>query len=162
RELQQGFADALLRGDAAPVAPGAARTDDGGERFAIYRRAVFANYRNALAASYPVVKELVGAPFFNAAVDAFVHDHPSTSGDLNVYGGAFGAFLAAYPHARPLPYLPDVARLEWAIDEANRAADSGHDRNAMIAAMAALPPERLPSLRLKLDPSCRIVSSAFP
>ena len=50
-------------------------------------------------ATYPVVLRLVGAPFFNAAVDAFVHAHPSTSGDLNVYGDAFGDFLAGYPHA---------------------------------------------------------------
>jgi hypothetical protein len=88
------------------------------DRIAIYRRTVFANYRNALAATYPVVKRLVGAPFFNTAVDSYVHAHPSASGDLNVYGDAFGDFLAAYPHAANLPYLPDVARLEWAIDEA--------------------------------------------
>ena len=76
-------------------------------------------------ATYRVVRELVGAPFFDAAVDAFVRAHPSTGGDLNVYGGEFADFLAAYPHARDLPYLPDVARLEWALDEAHRAADAG-------------------------------------
>ena len=73
RELQQEFAAAVLAGDGAAAAVrDDAPTNAAAERIAIYRRAVFANYRNALGATYPVVKRLVGAPFFDAAVDAFV------------------------------------------------------------------------------------------
>jgi hypothetical protein len=118
--------------------------------------------RNALAATFPVVKRLVGAPFFHAAVDAFAAAHPSGSGDLNIYGDRFGAFLGTYPPAADLPYLPDVARLEWAIDEANRAKDAPRVPEAVLAALAIAPPERLPHLRLTLDPSCRLVASRFP
>ena len=75
RELQTQFAAAVL-----------ADTGDRGERIAIYRNTIFANYRNALGATYPVVLQLVGRPFFDAAVDAYVLTHPSTGGDLNVYG----------------------------------------------------------------------------
>ena len=145
-------APAVAIGDAALAA----------ERIGIYRNAIFANYRHALGASFPVVLRLVGEPFFNAAVDAFVHAHPSVSGDLNVYGDAFGDFLAGYPHAAGLPYLADVARLEWAVDEAQRAGDSVPAPERVLAALAAAAPERLPALRLRLDPSCRLVASAFP
>ena len=99
RELQAGFADALLGDDGAPPAFATIPTGRAVERMAVYRRALFANYRNALGATFPVVRQLVGAPFFDTAVDAFVRAHPSTSGDLNVYGDAFGDFLAGYPHA---------------------------------------------------------------
>ena len=136
-------------GDGVPPPFATVPAERGAERLAIYRRAVFANYRNALGATYPVVKKLVGEPFFHAAVDAFVLAHPSVSGDLNVYGGEFGAFLAGYGPAAALPYLPDVARLEWAMDEASRAADDDASPDAVLAAFAAVTPERLPALRLE-------------
>jgi len=162
RDLQQGFADAVF--GPQDVAPGfsVVAPAKGAERIAIYRTAVFANYRNALSATYPVVKRLTGAPFFHAAVDAFVRAHPSTSGDLNVYGGSFGDFLVAYAPAAELPYLPDVARLEWAIDEAQRAPDRVRVPEAVLAALTAVPGESLPELRFALDTSCRFVASAYP
>jgi hypothetical protein len=162
RELQQGFAGALFAVNHAAPVFGIAGAADPAERIAIYRNAMFVNYRKALGATYAVVRRLVGTPFFNAAVDEFVRTHASTSGDLNVYGDVFGDFLAAYPHARNMPYLPDVARLEWAIDEAQRAADAPCAPDAVLAALAAVPPERLTSLRLPLAPSSRLVASAFP
>ena len=147
RELQIGFAAALFDDDGAR--PPFATVPDAlvVERMAVYRRALFANYRNALGASFPVVSKLVGA---------------ATSGDLNVYGDAFAAFLETYPHAAGLPYLADVARLEWAQDEANRAADADHLPERVLAALALVAPERLPATRLPLAPSCRLVASRFP
>jgi hypothetical protein len=162
RELQEGFAAALFAGDGVPPPFATIPPEAGVERIAVYRRALFANYRNALGASFPVARKLVGAPFFNAAVDAFVRAHPSTAGDLNVYGDAFPDFLAAYPHAAELPYLADVARLEWAQDEANRAADAVSTPDAVLAALAGIAPERLPAARLTLAPSCRLVASGHP
>jgi hypothetical protein len=162
RELQQGFAAAVLAGDGVPPPFATVPAESGAERIAIYRRAMFANYRGALGATYPVVKKLVGAPFFHAAVDAFVRAHPSVSGDLNVYGGEFGDFLEGYPPAADLPYLPDVARLEWAVDEASRAADEAASPDAVLAAFSAVAPERLPTLRLTLAPACRLVLSGYP
>ena len=50
--------------------------------------------------------------------------HPSRSGDLNDYGEDFADFLADYPHARELSYLPDVARLEWLVQIVYYAADA--------------------------------------
>jgi hypothetical protein len=162
RELQCGFAGAMLAAEDTAPAFAIAGPAPAGERIAIYRNAMYANYRKALGATYAVVERLVGPAFFHAAVDAFVRVHPSTSGDLNVYGDAFGDFLAAYPHAAGLPYLPDVARLEWAIDEAQRAADFAREPEAVLAALAAVPPDELAATRLDLDPSCRLVASAFP
>jgi len=151
RELQTRFATELLSFDGDP-----------GERIAVYRNTVFSNYRNALGATYRVVQQLVGVPFFNAAVDAYVLACPSAGGDLNVYGGSFADFLATYPHASDLPYLPDVARLEWAIDEASRAADLSGAPEALLTALAAVAADRITALRFVLDPTCRFVDSAYP
>ena len=128
----------------------------------VYRNTVATNYRNALGATYAVVRELTGATFFNAAADAFTASHPSTGGDLNVYGKEFADFLAAYPYARDLPYLSDVARLEWAIDEAVRARDSTAPPEEVLAALGRLPGDAVTRQKFVLDPSCRLVRSRFP
>jgi hypothetical protein len=151
RERQTRFATALLEGG-----------EDAGERFAIYRNTVLSNYRNALGATFVVVKQLVGAAFFNAAVDAYALAVPSAGGDLNVYGSDFPDFLTSYPHARDLPYLPDVARLEWAVDAAGRAAEAAGSPESLLAALAKVPAEQVIAQRFTLDPSCRFLRSTYP
>ncbi len=154
RESQTRFAATLLGSADAMDAPD--------ERLAVYVSTVRANYRHALAATYPVVRQLVGVPFFEAAVDTYVMAVPSTGGDLNVYGDRFGEFLAGYSHARDLAYLPDVARVEWAVDEANRAADACGTPESLLAALAAVPAANVPAQRFVLDPSCRLVATEHP
>jgi hypothetical protein len=160
-ELQEAFARAILDGDPAAavqlvigpngLAPQAALD--------VYRNSVFANYRSALAASFPVVERLIGPGCFAQAADAFVRGHPSASGDLNDYGGEFPQFLAAHPPLAALAYLPDVARLEWAIDRARRAADAAP---LDPAALAEIPPERLQGARLLPHPACALIASPWP
>jgi hypothetical protein len=162
RELQSDFAATLFAsGDAVPPFA-TVPADRAAERIAVYRRAVFANYRTALAATYPVVKRLTGAPFFNAAVDAFVAEHPSTSGDLNIYGDTFGAFLASHAPAAEFPYLADLAALEWAQDEANRAADGESSPRDVLAELTIMATDELPAALLTLAPSCKLVESRYP
>lgn len=139
-ERQERLAAALESADAA--------TEAGVE---VYRRAIAANYRRALAATYPVVRELLGRAAFEEAVDAFVRAHPPVSGDLNVYGAEFGALLA--------PVLADMARLEWAVDEAARSADVDATPAEVIAALTVLPEEAIEHVRLRLHPSCRLVAN---
>lgn len=126
---------------------------------AVYRRNLFANLGNALAATYPVVERLVGGAFFREAARQYVLAHPSTSGDLNDYGASFAAFLTAYPHAAGLAYLPDVARLEWACHESYGAADGPAFDLASLAAVGA---DGQPRIRFELHPSVRLLRSRHP
>ena len=128
-------------------------------RVEIYRRSARANHVGALAATYPVVKRLVGDAFFGEAARRHAATHPSTSGDLNEYGDGFAAFLAAYPPAASLPYLPDVARLEWACHECELAPDAPPFD---FAALAGIAPEYYAGLRFTLHPSVRLVESPHP
>jgi hypothetical protein len=107
RELQLSFSAATMFGDDAAlsslaIVPGGI---DPRERMAIYRNNVFGNYCKVMAATYPVVRRLVGAPFFTAATEQFVRAHPSTRGDVNGYGGDFARFLETYApaHERTSP-----------------------------------------------------------
>ena len=161
RELQRGFAAATIFSDSTALASlGVVDGDLGASaRIAIYRNNVLANYRQALAATYPVVEALVGPAFFGAAVEIFVRAHPSTRGDVNRYGGELARFLASYPPARDLPYLSDVARLEWAIDQAHIAPDA----DALdLQSLSAVPENAFGGLTFVLHPSVRFVVSPYP
>jgi hypothetical protein len=160
-EVQRGFVAAMVFGDTGALAGLGIVTSalDPAARIAIYRNNVLGNYRKALAATYPVLQRLVGVSFFVAAIDAFVRAHPSPRGDVNRYGGELARFLAAYPPARELPYLSDVARLEWAIDQANIAADAPPFDTA---ALRTVPADAQGRLRFVLHPSARLVVSPYP
>jgi hypothetical protein len=94
------------------------------ERLGIYRNTVLSTLVNALRLSYPAVQRIVGADFFEAAAREFIRGHAPGSAYLNDFGGDFPRFLAQFAHAASLPYLADVAQLEWAINRALHAPDA--------------------------------------
>jgi len=158
-ELQRDFARTLLSGSGEGASHIVADKLSAEARLAIYRHNVFTNLTNALADIFPVVARIVGESYFREAARLFIRDVPSISGDLNRYGGAFGDFLQAYPHAQELPYLGDVARLEWAWQQAFHAADAG---TLDLARLAAVPAETQGALRFCMHPSAHLLRSSFP
>jgi hypothetical protein len=132
-DLQKRFIDALADspGEALlaviePRAPGVqARLD-------IYRNNWRCNLRHALAVSFPVVGRLTGAEFFGWMADCFIDVQPSRSGNLDDYGAEFPAFVRDFSAAQSLPYLGDVAQLEWLIDTVMGAPDSTVDDGSVL------------------------------
>ena len=129
------------------------------ERIGFYRNNVVSNFRDTLRTVYPVIERLVGAPFFDRAADRYMRVHPSASGDLNRFGEHFADFVETWPPARELPYLADVARLEWLVEESFHAADRDSLR---LSDLAAVPPDRREMLTFDLHPSSRLLASAYP
>lgn len=159
-ELQEGFAAALL--DPAANAAHAWIVGAGlapARRIDIYRNNFRANGREALRQSFPVVERLVGEEFFRHAAWCYQRACPSPGGDLNRLGARFPEFLRGFAPAAALVYLPDVARLEWLMEEAFQAADAAP---LDIARLAALGPDEYAALRFGLAPACRLLRSAFP
>jgi len=129
------------------------------QRLAVYRNNTFLGLTEALRDGYPVVNRLVGDGFFNGMARAYIARHPPQSGCLLEYGELFPAFVAEYPPAQGLPYLPDVARLEWLWQVAFHEADAnGLD----MSALAAVPTECHGELRLQLHPTARLMASDYP
>ncbi len=159
-DLQCGFAAAIFgEGDE----PFANKVRDGrfpGTRLVqIYRNNTFASLTAALEAVYPVVTRLVGGDFFRHAADRYIHAHPSTSGNLHDFGGRFAAFLATFPPAATLRYLPDVARLEWACHRVFHAADHPP---LPLDQLAAVSPAQHGQLVFGLHPATRLLESDYP
>jgi uncharacterized protein (UPF0276 family) len=148
---QQAFAAGLL--DIAESAPALAAFQGEGKQhcYALYRGNLTVTWRKTLASAYPVIAQLVGEEFFDALSAEYGRAHPSSSGDLNQFGAGFAGFLSTFPHTAELPYLPDMARLEWSLHRAHYAADAP----AVSAAdLAAVPPEAIEDACLPLRPAC--------
>lgn len=88
--------------------------------FAIYKNSILGAQQNALKAIYPVCVKLVGEDFFIYMANHYIAKHASCSPDLNDYGKYFSEFIKTFSPANDLPYLPDVATLEWAWDKIDR------------------------------------------
>ncbi|MCB1391241.1 MAG: putative DNA-binding domain-containing protein [Rhodobacteraceae bacterium] len=141
----------------SPLTPaGLAAAEGIDRRFAVYRNNVQHGLTRALAQRYPVVERLVGAAFFAAMARVFAAAHPPATPVLLDWGADFAAFLAGFPPARALTYLPDVARLEWARGLAFHAADTPAADAACFAELSA---ERL---RLRLAPSVLAFDARHP
>lgn len=156
-ECQRRFMAALYSPDASgPVEAIAGNGLEPAARLRIYRHSCEGNQVNALRTSYPAVLALVGGAFFDQCARGYRREHASHSGNLQVFGGRFGDYLATVPQARELPYLPDVARLEWLRQRAVLAADA--------EALPSAAFERALAVRdrtLTLHPSVQCLASAY-
>ena len=160
RELQAGFAAALLADDESRIA--AHVLDDGltpSARLAVYRHHVFTSLTAALEATYPVVCRLVNRRFFGWAADCYIRAHPPASPCLFEYGADFPSFLAAFEACAHLPWLADVARLEGAMAVAVHAPESAP---LDPEPWRALDPAALARLTFRFDPAVTLLESAWP
>ena len=128
-------------------------------RLQIYQNIIFNNLTAALRTAYPAILKLTGENFFEAVAARYIREYPSESGNLQDYGAAFPECLAALPQAATPPYLKDVARLEWARQEAYLAVDA---RPLEPTALSDIPEQRQTELRMTLHPSVRLVESHYP
>ena len=159
-DLQVAFTEALLNPESDRCGDGIrANGLSGSRRLQVYRNNVFANLTDALRAVYPVIHRLGGEDFFRLTAREYIHDHPSTSGNLHEFGDRFAEFMQSFPGAAGLLYLPDVARLEWAYHLVFHAAEEGP---LDPACLAAIPRERWCNLKFKLNPASCLLVSEYP
>jgi len=81
--------------------------------FAVYRNTSARGAVEALRATYPTVDMLVGDEMFTQVALDYRIERPPAGPVLSDYGSDFADFLARQPWTCELPYLADVARLDW-------------------------------------------------
>ena len=150
--LQGAMAQGLLTGRYGPLEgrflPGPVLPC---EALAIHRNTALHGLVNALRLSCPTVDALVGEAFFDQAALAFIEDSPPATVWLTGYGCGFADFLASYEFAADLPYLADVARLDFAVEA---VAGQALGQEGLQFDLGAA--------RLTLDASVRTVALDYP
>ena len=152
--IQSHFAAALF--DPATEPDIAAHLTASPERFALYRGNLTTTWGKVLASAYPVIRQLVGDEFFTALARAYGRAHPSQSPDLNHFGATLATFLDTFEHTIGLPYLPDMARLEWQLHRAHYAP---HASAVSAADLAQTTPDEFENARFRLHPAASLFAS---
>jgi hypothetical protein len=115
--FQHDFASALM-------ADGETGLSIRSQAFAVYRNTSARGVVEALRASYPTVDMLLGDDSFGQVALQFRNKRPPAGPVLSDYGRQLAGFLRCQPWSCELPYLADVAWLDWLWLESFLAADS--------------------------------------
>jgi hypothetical protein len=161
REVQAAFARGVLDpaeiGDIARGIIGAGIAPE--RRLGVYRNNVLVSLRGVLEGCFPATRVRLGAPRFAALAERFIAAEPPSRPQLSAYGAGFPDFLERSGEDPTLPWLADVARLEWARQEAYYAPDAEPFPLASLTSMRA---ERYPGLRFEPHPSLHLIRSTGP
>ena len=160
REQQESFARSVMVGvDESYASTICENGLSGARRLGIYQNGISVGLRNALAGVYEVVQKLVGDEYFAHLAEHYVRGHPSTSGNVHDFGENLPQFLETISELEALPYLSDVARLEWAY---HAAFHSPIGEMLNIDKLAQVPESKYERLHLLLSPACFLLRSDFP
>jgi hypothetical protein len=119
-EIQRAFGAALYEDDPHALAQltlGPGRVSALGA-IEVYQNNTRERLRSVLTQAYPVCRELIGARCFNQLTLAHVQEHPCRTHDLDNYGAEFPETVRNVLQEQALlrdsvPYLVDMAKLEW-------------------------------------------------
>jgi hypothetical protein len=128
-------------------------------RLSIYANGYFGRIIEALGANYSSVKNAIGEDRFDPLAHSYLVKHPSTFKSIDDVGHLLSDFLKKHPLAKKFPFLPDLARIEWAAHQAFYADDH-----------PPLDPQRFQkdpeaawqNARFTLDPSVRLLAVQWP
>ncbi|MBI3301226.1 MAG: putative DNA-binding domain-containing protein [Deltaproteobacteria bacterium] len=168
RELQSRFFGSLARvpgGGRATFDPALVQLVEGRgqlgpeERIDIYAQMYCARLLDVLREDFPRVAAILGCERFGEVARAYLARHPSTHPSLRCLGCHFMTFLDTRPEIVSLPFLSDLARLEWARLEVFDAPDAEPLRMEHLQSIA---PHEWPDLRFHLIPAFQVLHSAWP
>ena len=111
-----------------------------------------------LQAAYPVTEQLVGGESFALLARDLWHQFPPTRGDAAQWGADLSQLISSIAELNTESYLPDVARIEWALHTAATAADAELDINS-LALLTTHAPD---AITLQLATGTHIVNSSYP
>jgi hypothetical protein len=130
------------------------------ERLGAYVNGYPARLREALEDTYPALRHLLGASTFGDLILRHRHALPAGGWDLGTVGRGLPSFLAQDELAFHLPFVADLARLEWAVQVAFHARLSEPLRPGTFATLTDSGDWR--RTRLKFQAGVAVVESAWP
>ena len=96
KQWQQAFVQQLVRGEDVSAEFNQSVQDPA--RWQIYKNNIFHSQQQALAAQFPIVKQLVGEGFFNGCCVQYIKQNRSNSSAMIFTGEVFAQFLQQFAH----------------------------------------------------------------
>ena len=165
RELQRWMKSHIQPGALAPPKKDSnsflnpQRGDPGEVRLSVYAEGYLIRIREALAEVYEAIHHVLGDQVFTEMAKAYAEKHPSHDYNLSLAGRHLPEFLASSPLTGQLPFLPDLARLEWSVCQAFHASDQPPLDASRLQALST---EDWDRARLVFQPSVAVVNSSWP
>ena len=129
------------------------------ERLSIYAGGYMARTQEALQEVYEAAAHVLGAEVFHELAHDYAKAYPSTNYNLTYLGRHLPEFLKSWEGAKELPFLSDLAALEWEIAMAFHAFDEPPADSSKLADLSI---DDWENTRLVFQPSVSIVKSAWP
>ena len=159
REMQQSFLDYLLgRGDQGLGHVQSTPEASARQRLGVYATGYRLRLREALETDYERLHVYLGDALFERLADAYIDRFESHSSSLRDYSRHMGELLQTLAPYCDLPVVQEIERIERAFNHSFDAADS-----APLApdALARVPAEGWPSMRLGFHASLKLLSNAY-
>lgn len=153
-QLQRDFAAALQTGSGLDGSLRSARVDPA-QALQIYRNNHQQHRLDALAAIYPVLAKVLGAECFRMLCWQYLDHTPMRSGNLLEDGAQLPALLHTISALTYLPWLSDLARLEWTLHQVSEAPAHAH-APLTLDELATYAAEPLAQLRLQRMAACAL------
>jgi hypothetical protein len=93
------------------------------ELMQLYRNNFYISISDYLKACFPTVMKLVGTEFFEQLAKAFIMEKPLKQASIELYGSDFSEYIKHCKQADSVPYLADVALLDWSYDRSKTVFD---------------------------------------
>lgn len=94
------------------------------DRLSVYHNNTYLGLTDLLKNFFSVTHMLIGNNCFKACAKNYIRAHPMHGGDRNEYGAGFAASLKKEIVLSKLPYVPEIAELEWAFFTSSNAETS--------------------------------------
>jgi hypothetical protein len=128
-------------------------------RFSIYRNSILGAKQNVLKTIYPVCIKLIGGECFAQLSNAYLARTNSINPDLTQLAAHFSTFIQNTALINDVPYIADIANLEWAWHSVFYGEDNEIlDLQALVMAIQFYSDQ----LIFTLPRDAKIISSTYP
>lgn len=151
---RRALAPRILRGLFADPPAGSVEA-----RWHIYETGLLARASEAIENDFPALAKVLGAGPLRSLTARYLARFPPRSHDIGRLAERLADFLESDGLSRELPFLPDLARLEWALAQAFVVSD---DPALHWGDMASLGADGAADLRLQLRAGAALLRSRWP
>lgn len=130
-------------------------------RFSIYRNNVWSSLTQQLADTFEVVHRLVGESFFKGLAYRFITHHFPTSAVMSSWGEQFAEFIQHDAYCDCIPYLSEIAELEWSRVKVYHAQDEIILRPEQVQNFLIQHQQQLMQCQIRFQAACQVLMNRY-